>query len=56
MAKLYHMAGIINRDGGVSPLCANKPKVIDLKKATWTNRREAVTCPRCLKRLSEASK
>ena len=56
MTKVYHMANLINRDGGVSPLCSNKPRVIDLKKASWTNRREAVTCPRCKKRLSEAAK
>lgn len=56
MAKVYHMASLINRDGGISPLCAAKPRVIDLKKASWTNRRERVTCPRCKKRLAEAAK
>ncbi len=54
--KVYHMAALIDRNGNVSPLCAAKPKPINLKKATWTNRREAVTCPRCRKRLGEAAK
>lgn len=54
--KIYHMAALIDRNGNVSPLCAAKPKPINLKKATWMNRREAVTCPRCRKRLGEAAK
>jgi hypothetical protein len=33
---------------GVSALCFKRPRAIDLRVATWTNRDEAVTCPKCL--------
>jgi hypothetical protein len=46
--KTYHRGDMINQRGGVSALCFVKPKAIDLSKATWTNRDEAVTCPKCL--------
>lgn len=54
--KIYHFPKSINRDGGVYALCAAKSQVINLRKASWTNRREGVTCPRCKKRLAEAAK
>lgn len=50
--KPVHMAHRISRAGGVSPLCAAAPRRLNLRRATWTNRREAVTCPRCLERLA----
>ena len=50
--KPVHMAKMVNKAGGVSPLCASRPRAIDLKRATWTNRAEAVTCERCLKALT----
>lgn len=46
-AKPTHMAKLIRPDGAVSPLCAEKPRAINLKRATWTNRKEAVTCLVC---------
>lgn len=46
--KIYHRGDKINNAGGVSALCFVKPKAIDLSKATWTNRDEAVTCKKCL--------
>jgi hypothetical protein len=46
-AKLIHRASLIRSDGSVSAKCFAKPKPIDLKRATWTNRDEAVTCPKC---------
>jgi hypothetical protein len=46
--KIYHKAKMINDKGGVSPVCAEKPRAIDLTRATWTNRWEAVTCKKCL--------
>ncbi len=49
--KPYHLAKMIGPKGQVSPLCAKTPRAIDLKKALWTFRREAVTCPKCLKAL-----
>jgi hypothetical protein len=46
--KLYHRAKLVDPDGRVSPLCAgDKPRAIDLRRASWTLRPEAVTCPRC---------
>jgi hypothetical protein len=50
--KPVHLAHLISRTGGVSPLCAAAPQRLNLRRATWTNRREAVTCPRCLAQLS----
>jgi hypothetical protein len=49
--KPVHMAALISRTGGVSPLCASTPRRINLKRATWTNRAEAVTCQRCIDKL-----
>jgi len=51
--KLYHMADKVNQRGGVSALCFAKPKAIDLTRALWTNRKEAVTCKKCLAILTE---
>lgn len=53
MPKLIHRAKLIRQDGGVSPLCAVRPRVIDLRRATWTNRDQAVTCKKCLKAIAE---
>ena len=50
--KPYHMADKVNRKGGVSALCFEKPRAIDLTRALWTNRTEAVTCKKCLAILS----
>ena len=47
MKKTYHMAKMVTLDGAVSPLCAKVPRAIDLSKASWTLRADAVTCPRC---------
>jgi len=46
--RIVHRAHLVNSNGGVSPLCAKKPRVLDLRRATWTNRDGSVTCPRCL--------
>jgi hypothetical protein len=46
-----HMAAKVRSDGGVSPLCAVRPRSIDVRRATWTLQPDAVTCPRCLARL-----
>ncbi len=45
--RLYHRAAKIRSDGAVSALCFSKPRAINLSKSSWTNRDEAVTCPRC---------
>ena len=51
--KKYHYANKINENGDVSALCFLKPKAINLKVASWTNRKEAVTCIKCLSLLKE---
>lgn len=49
----YHRAVGINNRGSVTALCFRSPRAINLKVATWTNRDEAVTCPKCLALLHE---
>lgn len=49
--RRIHRAKSVNEHGAVSALCFEKPHAIDLKKATWTIRDDAVTCPACLKKL-----
>lgn len=47
MSKVIHRAKHVSPTGRVSPLCAPKPRAIDLTRAGWTLRDDAVTCPRC---------
>ena len=47
LSKIYHKASHVNQCGGVSALCYALPRAIDLRRASWTIRDEAVTCPRC---------
>lgn len=51
--KLYHRGSLVDNNGRVSALCFAKPRPIDLSKAMWTNRDEAVTCPKCLKLIED---
>lgn len=51
--KIIHRADKIRNDGAVSALCFASPKPIDLGKSTWSNRDEAVTCPRCRRLIRE---
>lgn len=51
--KVYHYAHMMNPKGKVSPLCADKPRAINLDRASWTIVEAQVTCPKCLKRLKE---
>lgn len=57
-APLYHRAHLVTEMGEVSALCFKWPKPIDLTRARWTIRPEAVTCPRCraLQQHSSATK
>lgn len=49
-----HMAHLVREDGAVSAFCSPDPyRPIDLRRATWTNRPEAVTCRKCLRMLME---
>lgn len=52
--KPVHHAKHVNQNGDVSALCFEKPRPIDLSKATWTNRAEAVTCKKCMARQEMA--
>lgn len=47
--KTIHRAKLIAPDGSVSPLCAKKPRAIDLKVSSWTLVDGMVTCPHCRK-------
>lgn len=47
-AKVYHKAAKIAANGNVSALCSDPPRKINLKRALWTLRWEAVTCKKCL--------
>ncbi len=57
MSRLVHFAHAIREDGAVLPTCrvlsllGRRPRVINLRYATWTNRREAVTCKACIAKL-----
>jgi len=53
--RKYHFANKFS-ERGVSALCFPTPRAIDLKRATWTIRPDAVTCKKCLKLLKDAPK
>ena len=46
--RVYHKAHLTDGKGGVSPLCAKRPRILHLGEELWTNRWEAITCPKCL--------
>ncbi len=50
--KVYHRAHLVS-ERGVSALCFRRPRSIDLRRATWTNRDDAVTCKKCLAIIAE---
>lgn len=50
--KIYHFANLFS-ELGASALCYKAPKAINLKIALWTITENAVTCPKCLKKLRE---
>ena len=51
--KKYHMAHLVSNRGDMSALCFSTPRPIDLSKASWTLRQEAVTCGKCQQKLRE---
>jgi len=53
MNKIYHKAKKVNAKGQVSALCFTSERAINLTKASWTNRNEAVTCQKCLRVLEQ---
>jgi hypothetical protein len=50
--KVIHRASLVNKKGDVSSLCYKHPRAINLKQASWTNRDDAVTCPKCITLLA----
>ena len=54
--KLYHMGKWVTPEGDVSALCFDTPRAIDIKKASWTSRPQAVTCPKCKRLLNAQAK
>ena len=53
--KIYHFGCAINDNGDVAALCFSRHRAINLKVASWTNRPQAVTCPKCRKLLAALS-
>ena len=51
MAKLIHRGALIDGNGNVSALCFQRPRKIDLARASWTNRDYAVTCKKCIQAM-----
>ncbi len=54
-SKVYHKAHLWSKNGHVSPLCAKKPRALNLSRELWTIRDEAVTCKRCLAAIAAAN-
>jgi hypothetical protein len=55
--RRVHMAHQISSRGGVSPLCADKPRRINMgakSRETWTTCAAAVTCKKCRARMEAA--
>jgi len=46
--KVYHKAYLIDSNGHVSPLCADRPRKLNLRKELWTFQWAQVTCKECL--------
>lgn len=53
--RTVHMMALMADNGDVSPVCAETPRPINLNKATWTVRWDAVTCRKCLKLREKAA-
>ena len=53
LQRAYHRAHLIDSNGHCSALCYQRPRLIDLRKALWTIRDEAVTCRKCLNKIAE---
>lgn len=50
--KRLHMADKVDQHGNVSALCFGAPRPIALRRASWTIRPDAVTCPACKQRMA----
>lgn len=47
MTRVVHRAALIS-EAGVSALCFEMPKAIDMRVASWTMQDDGVTCRKCL--------
>ncbi len=54
--KKIHKASKIRQDGAVSALCFSSLRAIDLKRSSWTNCDDFVTCSACKDLLIESKK
>ena len=45
--KIVHLAKHVSRNGDISPLCATKPRRLDLYTETWSLDPNTVTCEKC---------
>jgi hypothetical protein len=45
--KPVHKAALMRADGAVSPLCAARPRKLNLSRETWSLVWSSVTCRRC---------
>ena len=45
--RIVHLAQGVRDDGAVSAACFKSPRAIDMRRASWVLRPEAVTCPKC---------
>lgn len=52
--RVRHLAKHIQQNGNVSPLCAPKPRALNMEVATWTTDKRAVTCRKCLSMLDRS--
>jgi hypothetical protein len=51
--RTVHMAAMLRADGAASPLCANRPRALDLSKASVVMYQpNAVTCKKCRERMT----
>lgn len=53
---IFHRGVKIPQSFFMSSLCFSKPTPINLRRASWTNRDEAVTCADCRRLLKERRK
>ena len=45
--RKVHMFHLVSDKGAVSPLCAKKPRKLNLKREGWTLTNRFVTCEKC---------
>lgn len=50
------MAKLVSNRGDVSPLCADRPRKLNLERELWTFEAAAVTCKKCLAKIAEGTK